>query len=62
MSTLSKDPVKSRAGAIGARARWGPRRVVRLDALPPEVAGVVRALVDAATAEKAERSTGPEAA
>jgi hypothetical protein len=33
--SATKDPVKARAGTIGARARWGPPRTLRLDALDP---------------------------
>jgi hypothetical protein len=51
---------KARAGALGARKRWGPRRVVRLDDLTPEQRAVVMALVDAAKAAKA--SDPPEQA
>jgi hypothetical protein len=39
-------------GRVGAAKRWGPRRVVRLDALPPDVANVIRALVAASEAAK----------
>ncbi|MCI0583175.1 MAG: hypothetical protein L0227_09850 [Chloroflexi bacterium] len=51
----SKDPVKVRAGELGARARWGgePPRVVRIDDLPPSLRRLVLALVSAARNEMA---------
>lgn len=49
-----KDPRKVKAGRIGSRARWGERRIVRLDALHPSVAAAVRALVAADQAAKQE--------
>ena len=45
-----KDPRKVKAGQAGSRARWGEKRVVRLDSLPPEVASVIRQLVAASEA------------
>ena len=51
-----KNPVKQRAGAIGAKARWGARRRVKLADLSPEVAAAVRALIDADAASKAARN------
>lgn len=47
-----KDPRRVAAGHKTALKRWGPRRVVRLTALPPDVANVIRALVAAAEAAK----------
>lgn len=48
-----KDPVKVRAGAAGARKRWGDApRVVRLDELTPAQRRLVLALVDAAKTER----------
>jgi hypothetical protein len=44
-----------RAGRLGARARWGPPRVVRLDDLSPEQRRLVLALVDAARAGQAAK-------
>lgn len=52
-SVSEKDPVRVRAGQIGARARWGPPRVVRLDALTHEQARLVLALIDATKSEAA---------
>jgi hypothetical protein len=46
-----KDPVKVRAGSIGARRRWGERRIVRLDDLTAPQRRLVLALVDAARKE-----------
>jgi hypothetical protein len=44
-----KDPVKVRAGTIGARKRWGDQPVVvRLDSLTSEQRRLVVALVEAA--------------
>lgn len=46
---LPKNPVKARAGHLGADARWADpaaRRMVRLDELTPAQRGVVLALID----------------
>lgn len=46
---LPKNPVKARAGRLGADARWADpaaRRKVRLDELTPAQRGVVLALID----------------
>jgi hypothetical protein len=43
--SATKDPIKVRAGAIGAERRWGPRRVVRLDQLDTDTARLIRALL-----------------
>jgi hypothetical protein len=48
MAMAAKDQAKARAGRLGALARWGEPRIVRLDDLTPEQARLVRALVDAA--------------
>jgi hypothetical protein len=59
----TKDPVKVRAGTIGARQRWGDTpRVLRLDDLTPPQRRLVVALVDAARAELQDKPTAPEAA
>lgn len=64
MVSATKDPVKVRAGTIGALTRWGDTpRVIRLDELTPPQRRLVLALVDAAKNEKAapvvsETSTG----
>jgi hypothetical protein len=50
------DPVKQRAGRIGSRKRWGPRRIVRLDTLPPVIGHVIRELVAAAEAAEREKA------
>lgn len=53
MVSATKDPVKVRAGSIGAHARWGDTpRVVRLDDLSSPQRRLVLALVDAARAEQ----------
>lgn len=59
MSVNLKDPVKVRAGQIGANARWGPPRVVRLDELTPDQRRVVVAMLEAAKkAAPADASAG----
>jgi hypothetical protein len=40
-----KDPRKVKAGQIGSRARWGERRIVRLDTLDSDTARLIRALL-----------------
>jgi hypothetical protein len=45
-----KNAGKVRGGLIGARRRWGPQRIVRLDQLDPDTARLIRALL-------AQRST-----
>lgn len=47
---------KAEAGRLGARTRWGPRRVVRLDTLEPPIAAAVRALI---AADEAARKRKP---
>lgn len=42
-----KNPLKVEAGRVGARRRWGPPRVVRLDELSPEQRSLVLALIAA---------------
>jgi len=46
-SVIQPTPASQRA-RIAARARWGERRVIRLDTLTPEQRRLVLALVDAA--------------
>jgi hypothetical protein len=66
----SETPMHRRAMA-GARARWGPQRIVRLDALDRSVRAAILALIEAdqaakraaaedlpATAQEARRATG----
>ena len=50
---VRKDPRKADAGRLGARAKWGPPRIARLDDLTPEQRAVVLALVEAARSAKA---------
>jgi hypothetical protein len=45
---------KQRAWLAGARARWGPPRIVRLDALTGGERRLILALIDAAKAEHDE--------
>lgn len=55
----TKDPVKVRAGTIGARKRWGETpRVVRLESLDPRVRAAVLALI---RADEAARTAPSEA-
>ena len=50
MSTLNY--TKAEAGALGARKRWGPPRIVRLDDLTTDQRRLVLALVAAARETK----------
>lgn len=54
--TAEKDPRLVEAGKRGARRRWGPPRVVRLDALTPEQRDVVLALIEAQRAANAAKA------
>lgn len=60
-TTSEKDPVKARAGLIGARRRWGEPRILRLDALTTSQRTLVLALIAAAKSiapnEKAPAAT-----
>lgn len=56
-SAPSKDPRAVARGKLGARTRWGPPRVVRLDTLHPAVAEAVRALVAAAESSNEKSPT-----
>lgn len=57
-----KNPVKARAGRLGARAKWGPKRVLRLDTLPDPVRAAILAMVDAeAHARAREAAERPDA-
>ncbi len=50
----ARDPMTPQeAGRLGARRKWGERRIVRLDALDPAVRAVVVNLVE--TAERIAR-------
>lgn len=60
MPQAVKDPRKVKAGKAGSRARWGERRVARLDNLDPSVRAAVLALIAADQAAKAQHD--PEAA
>lgn len=62
---MSPDHSARRAeiGRAAMRKRWGPQRVVRLDALDPRVAEAVRALVRADEAARADQARpDPQAA
>ncbi len=66
MLSTTKNPVKQRAGLLGARARWGDEPVaVRLDSLDPRIRAAVVALIHADDAAKkapaaAESASAPE--
>jgi hypothetical protein len=45
--SATRDPVKARAGTIGARARWGPQRTIHLRDLDPVTADIIRAILTA---------------
>lgn len=49
------------SGRRGARKRWGPQRVVRLDELDPAVANVIRALLAAQSKAPVVSETSTEA-
>lgn len=52
----AKNPAKVRAGQIGARARWGEQRVLRLDQLGADERRLVAALLAAKhTADEAKK-------
>ena len=61
---MAKDPVKAKAGRIGARKKWAGHvpRLVSLDALTPSQRRLVLALVDAAKEEAAAVSETPATA
>lgn len=46
----TKNPAKQRAGRIGARAKWGEPRILRLDELTNEQRRLVRAVLEASEA------------
>jgi hypothetical protein len=48
---------KAQAGALGARTRWGPPRIVRLDDLTADQRRVILALIDAARAGQRETAS-----
>jgi hypothetical protein len=58
----AKNPVFITAGRAGARARWGPPRVLRLDTLTQEQRRLVMALVDAARSAPADADAPPDRA
>jgi len=58
--STTKNPVKQRAGLLGARARWGDEPVaVRLDSLDPRIRAAVVALIRAD--ENARTTKAPDA-
>lgn len=58
-----KNPAKARAGRIAMRARWGPPRTLRLDALDPVTRDIIRAILTGReNAEAAPAIATPEAA
>ena len=62
MVSATKDPVKARAGTIGARARWGPPRRLRLDTLDPVTRDIIRAILTARENAKAAAALDPATA
>ncbi len=56
-----KNPVKVRAGAIGAKKRWGEPRIARLDSLDPRVREAVIALIRADEAARAREQSNEKA-
>ncbi len=59
MVALAKDPTKVAAGTLGARARWGEPRVIRLDDLTAPQRRLVLALVSAAKSEAIAEGQSP---
>lgn len=51
---MSRKLSKAEAGRLGARAKWGAPRIVRLDSLTNEQRRLVLALVEAAKASQLE--------
>lgn len=46
--TASRSPMPhAQRGVLGARARWGPRRIMRLDQVSPPVRAAIEAMVEA---------------
>jgi hypothetical protein len=60
--SATKNPVKARAGTIGARARWGELRTVHLRDLDPITAGIIRAILSARENAKAAAAVDPATA
>jgi hypothetical protein len=56
VSVSPKDPARVAAGHSGARKRWGPPRILRLDTLTPQQRRLVLALLDAAKADESEQA------
>ena len=52
---------RSERGQLGNRARWGPPRVLRLDALDPVTRDIIRAIL-AARENAAKAETPPDRA
>ncbi len=49
------------SGRLGARARWGPQRVLRLDTLDPVTRDIIRAILAAReNAAKADADAPPD--
>lgn len=44
---IPKDPSRVDRGRRGARAKWGPQRIVRLDRIDPATAEIIRAILRA---------------
>ena len=60
-SAATKDPRAIERGKLGARTRWGPPRVLRLDTLDPVTRDIVAAILTAReNAAKAAQPAGQE--
>lgn len=53
---MANDPVKVKAGRIGALKRWGEPKTVKLHDLTPDQRRLVLALVDAARNAQADKA------
>lgn len=58
----TKNPVFVESGRRGARSRWGPERVARLDSLDPRVREAVLALIRADEAARNAEKAADDAA
>ena len=60
VSATAKDPRFVESGRDGARKRWGPPRVLRLDELPAAQRRIILAIVDVFRAEADKPAAGQE--
>jgi hypothetical protein len=54
------NPVFVESGRRGARRRWGPQRIVRLDELTADQRAIVQAVIDAVRSVKAQPAATAE--